>query len=303
MAENDDDPFAGIFRLTAADVEEIESQADDEPVDPPAEPQRRGRWFVYDLETIPDETRFPKPERPDKPVREPVTVDLDELQGQTVPGITRRLSALSEDQLRHLLQMEQDAKKPRSGVVTAIEKELQIFDVETQWRQDVEQWRKLSFDPFRLRVVALGIETSSGERTTMIAETIDEERDLLQTFWDHAAIYDQRVGYNINAFDDVVIVARSMILGVDASRLLEIGKFSRGQSIDLMRMIFPDRPMKLKELCQCLGIVPDAGYEMSGDKVLDLVEAGDWDGVAAYVASDAKIEAELFRLASDYIKH
>jgi len=302
MAENDEDPFAGVFGLTASDVAEIESQ-EDEPIDPPEEAQPRGRWFVYDLETIPDETRFPKPERPDKPVREPVTVDLDELQGQTVPGITRRLSALSEDQLRHLLQMEQDAKKPRSGVVTAVEKELQIFDVETQWQQDVEQWRKLSFDPFRLRVVALGIETSSGERTTMIAKTIDEERDLLQAFWDHAAIYDQRVGYNINAFDDVVIVARSMILGVDASRLLEIGKFSRGQSIDLMRMIFPDKPMKLKELCQCLGIVPDAGYEMSGDKVLDLVEAGDWDGVAAYAASDAKIEAELFRLASDYIKH
>jgi hypothetical protein len=302
MAENDDDPFAGIFGLTANDVAEIESQAD-EPVNAPATAQRRGRWFVFDLETIPDETRFPKPERPDKPVRESGTVDLDELQGQTVAGVTRRLSALSEDQLRHLLQMEQDAKKPRSGVVAAVEKELQIFDTETQWQQDVEQWRRLSFDPFRLRVVALGIETSSGERTTMIAKTIDEERDLLQAFWDHAAIYDQRVGYNINAFDDLVIVARSMILGVDASRLLEIGKFSRGQSIDLMRMIFPDRPMKLKELCQCLGIVPDAGYEMSGDKVLDLVEAGDWDGVAAYVASDAKIEAELFRLASDYIKH
>ena len=63
MAENDDDPFAGIFGLTADDVAEIESQAD-EPVDPPAKAQRRGRWFVFDLETIPDETRFPKPERP-----------------------------------------------------------------------------------------------------------------------------------------------------------------------------------------------------------------------------------------------
>ena len=53
MAENDDDPFAGIFGLTASDIAEIESQAD-EPVDPPAEAQRRGRWFVFDLETIPD---------------------------------------------------------------------------------------------------------------------------------------------------------------------------------------------------------------------------------------------------------
>jgi len=37
MAENDDDPFKGIFQLTAADVAEIESQADREPVDPPAD--------------------------------------------------------------------------------------------------------------------------------------------------------------------------------------------------------------------------------------------------------------------------
>jgi hypothetical protein len=50
-----------------------------------------------------------------------------------------------------------------------------------------------------------------------------------------------------------------------------------------------------------LGIVPPAGYEMSGDKVFDLVEAGDWNGIAEYVASDAVIEFELYRRLSDYV--
>jgi hypothetical protein len=40
---------------------------------------------------------------------------------------------------------------------------------------------------------------------------------------------------------------------------------------------------------------------MSGDKVFDLVEAGDWAGIAAYVESDAVIEFELYRRLSDYV--
>ena len=299
-----DDPFAGMFGspqgvpLTAGDVADIESEAE------ATEQPRGGSWFVYDLETVPDESRFPKPEPPPKIERITADVDLVDLQGSTVAAIGKQLSRLSEDQLRHLLQMEQDADKTRSSVVTAIERELQVFDNTAEHAAMVAEWRKLAFKPWGLRIVALGIETCKGEHVTMLAKTADEERELLRVLWEHVQLFNVRIGYNIHGFDDSVLVARSVMLGVESSLAIDRKRYGSNQSVDLMQMLFPDgRPMKLKELCQWIGIEPEAGYEMSGDQVMDLVEAGDWDGIAAYLQSDAKIEAELYRRIRDYIKH
>lgn len=299
-----DDPFAGMFgspqgvSLTADDVADIESEAET------AEQPRGGSWFVYDLETVPDESRFPKPEPPPKIERITADVDLFDLQGSTVPKISHELSRLSEEQLRHLLQIEQDESKPRAGVVTAIERELQVFDNTAEHAAMVAEWRKLAFKPWGLRIVALGIETCKGEHVTMLARTPDEERELLRVLWEHVQLFNVRIGYNIHGFDDSVLVARSVMLGVESSLAIDRRRYGSSQSVDLMQMLFPDgRAMKLKELCQWIGIEPEAGFEMSGDQVMDLVEAGDWDGIAKYVHSDAKIEAELYRRIRDYIKH
>lgn len=307
MKENDD-PFAGMFGspqgvpLTADDVADIESEAEAEAE--AAEQPRGGSWFVYDLETVPDESRFPKPEPPPKIERITADVDLVHLQGSTVAAITKELPRLSEDQLRHLLQMEQDADKTRAGVVTAIERELLVFDTGAEHAAMIAEWRKLAFQPWGLRIVALGIETCKGEHVTLLAKTPDEERELLRVLWEHVQLFAVRIGYNIHGFDDSVLVARSVMLGVESSLAIDRRRYGSSQSVDLMQMLFPDgRPMKLKELCKWIGIEPEAGYEMSGDQVMDLVEAGDWDGIAKYVHSDAKIEAELYRRIRDYIKH
>lgn len=299
-----EDPFAGMFGspqgvpLTAGDVADIESEAE------ATEQPRGGSWFVYDLETVPDESRFPKPEPPAKIERITANVDLVQLQSSTVAAIGKILPRLSEDQLRHLLQIEQDASKPRAGVVTAIERELQVFDNTAEHQSMVAEWRKMAFKPWGLRIVALGIETCKGEHVTMLAKTADEERELLRVLWEHVQLFNVRIGYNIHGFDDSVLVARSVMLGVESSLAIDRRRYGSSQSVDLMQMLFPDgRPMKLKELCQWIGIEPEAGYEMSGDQVMDLVEAGDWDGIAKYAHSDAKIEAELYRRIRDYIKH
>ena len=69
-----------------------------------------------------------------------------------------------------------------------------------------------------------------------------------------------------------------------------------------MLAMFPSSPArKLKDACKELGIVPLAGYEMSGDQVFDMVEDGDWEGIAQYVHSDAVIEFELYRRLNEYM--
>jgi len=163
------------------------------------------------------------------------------------------------------------------------------------------EWKKLSFNPFGCRIVALGIR-SAKHHLTMLAKNDDEERELLRVLWSHIARFKTRCGYNITAFDDAVLVMRSMLLGVEASQRISRKKFGDRASIDLMTVMFPTGPArKLKEVCREIGIVPPVGYEMSGDQVFDYVEAGRWQEVADYVASDAVIEFELYQRFSDYV--
>lgn len=300
-----DDPFAA---LDAAKVEEQTAdfaEALSEIIEPlESEKQSTdvpgGGVFVFDLETVPDESRFPRPPKVEKVKRPDAAIDLEKLAGQTIPYIKSKIPLMSEAQLLKLADMEEASDKPRSGVRDAISQQLAIDNADDREAAMME-WRKLSFNPFGCRIVALGIR-SAKHHLTMLAKNDDEERDLLRVLWSHLAKFKTRCGYNITNFDDAVLVMRSMLLGVDASEKISRKKFGDRASIDLMTCLFPAGPaQKLKEVCRMIGIVPPVGYEMSGDKVFDLAEAGDWAGIAAYVESDAVIEFELYRRLSDYI--
>jgi len=258
----------------------------------------RGNLFVFDLETVPDESRFPRPVKPEPVVKPDATdVDLSDLIKGTVKQIEKVLPILSIRQLEELRSVEQ-AGKNRDGVLSAIQSLLANDD--SAFAAEYQAWRNLSFNVFACRIVALGIE-AKGHSVTMIAKNEDEERLLIETLWKHIDRYVMRCGYNITAFDDAVLMFRSMQLGIDPTKKLERKKFATKQSLDLMTALFPaSQAMKLKEVCRFMGIVPLAGYEMSGDKVLDLVDAGDWDGIANYVHSDAVIEFELYNRLSQY---
>lgn len=257
-----------------------------------------GPVFVFDLETIPDEPRFPRPTEGVKVEREPSGKELELLAKGNVGGITESLCLLDSEELDRLAKIERDGKA-RKGVLSAIDAELRYLSGDLE--KEVAEWRKLSFDPWGCRIVALGIKSRKHE-VTMVAKTYEEEIALLNVLWKHIKNFRIRCGYNITHFDDAVIIARSMLLGVETSERIERRKFGSKTSIDLMTTLFPSgSPMKLKELCHKIGIVPKAGYEMSGDKVLDLVDAGDWDGIAKYVNSDALIEWELYERLSDFV--
>ena len=307
-----DDPFAA---LDAAKVEEqtadfVEALSDiieseDKPgldmvLEAKTDSIPAGGVFVFDLETVPDESRFPRPVRVEKVKRPNAAVELAKIVTLTVPQVKSWIPKLSEEQLNQLADLENGLKKPRGGVLDAIEDQKRIDDAD-DFEAAMTEWKKLSFNPFGCRIVALGIR-SAKHHVTMLAKNDDEERELLRVLWEHIARFKTRCGYNITNFDDAVLVMRSMLLGVDASDKISRKKFGDRASIDLMTSLFPAGPaQKLKEVCRMIGIVPPVGYEMSGDKVFDLTESGDWDGIAAYVESDAVIEFELYRRLSDYV--
>jgi hypothetical protein len=301
-----DDPFAAL------DAEKVEEQTADfaealsdlaEAVEAPekqATDVPSGGVFVFDLETVPDESRFPRPAKVEKVKRPDAAIDLEKVISGAIPFIKSKIPLLSEAQLLKLADMEEAAAKPRAGVRDAISQQLAIDNADDH-ADSMNEWKKLSFNPFGCRIVALGIK-SSKHHVTMLAKNDDEERELLRVLWQHIARFKTRCGYNITNFDDAVLVMRSMLLGVDASERISRKKFGDRASIDLMTSLFPSgQAQKLKEVCRMLGIVPPVGYEMSGDKVFDLTESGDWDAIAAYVSSDADIEFELYQRLSDYV--
>jgi len=296
-----DDPFAALEEVSEVD-------AVDNAVDIVAEVLEplligdipSGGVFVFDLETIPDESRFPRPVRVEKIKRPAAAVDLVKLVTQTVPNIKAKIPTLSEEQLNKLTELENGMAKPRSGVLDAINQQLAIDNAD-DFEAAMTEWKKLSFNPFGCRIVALGIR-SAKHHVTMLAKNDDEEREILRVLWKHINQFKTRCGYNITGFDDAVLVMRSMLLGVEASQRISRKKFGDRASIDLMTVLFPTSgAQKLKEVCRMLGIVPPVGYEMSGDKVFDYVEAGRWQEVADYVESDAVIEFELYQRLSDYV--
>lgn len=298
-----DDPFAALDEArTEQQLAEFEEALTDiiEPAEKQATDVPSGGVFVFDLETVPDESRFPRPPKIEKVKRPDAAIDLEKLAGQTIPYIKSKIPLMSEAQLLKLADMEEASAKPRAGVRDAISQQLAIDNADDHEAAMME-WKKLSFNPFGCRIVALGIR-SAKHHVTMLAKNYDEERELLRVLWSHIARFKTRCGYNITNFDDAVLVMRSMLLGVDATQTISRKKFGDRASIDLMTCLFPAGPaQKLKEVCKMIGIVPPAGYEMSGDKVFDLTESGDWDGIAAYVESDAVIEFELYHRLSEYV--
>ena len=300
-----DDPFAALEEVSEVDgvdnaVEDVVTELlkESEPAATGDIPS--GGVFVFDLETIPDESRFPRPVRVEKVKRPSIACELSKIVTQTVPQVKSWIPKLSEEQLNQLADLENGLKKPRTGVLDAIEEQKRIDDAD-DFEAAMTEWKKLSFNPFGCRIVALGIR-SAKHHVTMLAKNDDEERELLRVLWKHIARFKTRCGYNITGFDDAVLVMRSMLLGVESSQLISRKKFGDRASIDLMTVLFPSgQAQKLKEVCRMLGIVPPVGYEMSGDKVFDLTEAGDWNGIAAYVESDAVIEFELYQRLSDYV--
>ena len=257
-----------------------------------------GSWFVYDLETVPDESRNPRPEAKLPTDRPASGVALESLLGKAINTIKPILATLSLGELNELSALEQ-AGKNRATLLSAITEEIALLTgCDTS---ELDEWRKLSFAPFGCRIVSAGIATRDRVYVVLCKTPADEIR-LLNHLWDCIEAYQHRIGYNIKGFDDAVIVARSIVLRLPVREVVMDRNRYAKESVDLMAILFPTgTPMKLKTLCQQIGIAPPAGYEMSGDQVLDLVDAGRWEDLSLYSHSDAMIERELYYRLRDYV--
>lgn len=279
-------------------------------------PAGRSAIFFYDFETVPDETRFPPPTLKEVPVRvskeSRLDVDLDDFIGGTVAEIRKEIESpaggFSDDQYETLISMEKNAKKSRATVIKLLEAQLSTNDTEAAAIADenskaMDVWRKEgSVNPFKARICAFGYAGMTGDAMGLTARTDDEERCILEVFWQQIERNRKRSGYNILHFDDLLAVVRSIILEVPIPRPLDRRKYGNPEAIDVMVALFPSgQAMKCKDVCNLMGIIPPAG-DMDGSKVFDLYQANDMDAIAKYVMSDVVVERELYLKFADAMK-
>ena len=151
----------------------------------------------------------------------------------------------------------------------------------------------------------MGWAVGDGEVNSTVVKFEDDytqgEMALLEFFWRMIANHSPIVGFNCLSFDLQVIKARSILLGVEPSRILNDSPYSSNRDVcDLMLSRFGTRaqPMGLKKLAKLYGIPVPAG-DVSGSDVEELWRT-DPEKLGEYVRSDVWITRELRRKWSGY---
>jgi hypothetical protein len=250
--------------------------------------------LTYDLETVPDESRFPAP----KKVQASGVGDVEVLLSKTANEIKKEVSDATEDELLDMRAKE--ASGPARKTV------LSYIDGEVKSRSsEFEKWVKSnSVDPFRCKICAIGWSVGRGEIRSMTAQNEDEEREILKAFWRLASESEKgeskprtRIGFGITRFDDVVIANRSIALGIKPSFRLMLKKYGNKQAVDLEQLIFQNtKVVAAKSVARAWSIsIPEP--EMDGSQVYELFQAEEMDKIASYVRSDVYVEREMYEIA------
>jgi hypothetical protein len=157
--------------------------------------------------------------------------------------------------------------------------------------------RNAALDPDLARVVCIGI--SDGGITTKGARDVEEEREMLQWFWDrvgHGPDQAQLIGFGILGYDLRVLLRRSLYLDVKAPPIA-IDKYRHPGVIDLMDELSFHGGEKFHSLDFyvrrfCLGPFPD---DIKGSTVPALVAVGAWQEIHEHCEIDVQKTVALAR--------
>lgn len=262
--------------------------------------------LYFDIETVPDYSRLelfglePIPE-PAKVTPREQCPPCAELLADSIPAIKMCLAKLNpaDEYLDLLADVERDGRagKNRAGVIDAI---AAAKLAKNAYADAIEKRRKLlSVTPEYCRVAALGWAVGNAEPEVLLAVKAEEERALLEKFWELVRECRPLVGFNCAAFDLPTIFVRSAILGVPSSRKLDLKPWG-GDVLDLMAVRYQPRstPMGLKELCRLYGIGLNV-EDVDGSQVEVLMQENP-TMVAEYCKSDVAATRALHSFMCGY---
>jgi predicted PolB exonuclease-like 3'-5' exonuclease len=161
--------------------------------------------------------------------------------------------------------------------------------------------KKMSVTPEMAQIVAIGFAVDD---EPVIASVLGQdgatEKGMLEAFWFYAKRCQHICGFNVAGFDLPTIFFRSIMLGIPASRMIDLSPY-KDQVIDLMVSRFGrngEKGMGLKNVAKLCDIhVPCEGVD--GSQVEELFRTNP-ALVGQYVASDIIVTRKLHRLYSGF---
>lgn len=257
------------------------------------------RFLFVDIETIPDWDRLdlfglevPAKPRERKPSDQ--CPDVGEVLGKTLDDIKTdlRVAWPCAEWVVKLLDTEAKAKKPRAGVREAVQK--LISEMEADQGAEAAFIKKMSVNPQYCKIAAMGLATGESKAVGIISS----EAEMLEEFWAMASVSNPIVGFNHTSFDLPVILVRSMILGVEPTRKIDLKPWG-GACLDLMVSLFAKGPaIRLKTLAKMYSLnVREEGCD--GSQV-HVIYQTDPDKLRRYVESDVELTRDLYRKIEGY---
>lgn len=259
-----------------------------------------GEPLYIDLETIPDFGRMfrfglePLPSMP--PVDGPdALLPAEQFCSQNVPDIERWLAKHNppSEWVAEAIAYEKGAKK-RKGFFDAIDDhKKRIASIASA---EVDRVKMLSVNPLYCGICCIGFAIGKYPPMSLYCgNDILLERAHLEMLWRLMARHNPIIGYGVSFFDIPVIKARSMILGVKPTRMIDNRKYGSIDVVDLCRSLFEDhKSFGLGKVCQALGI-DSAMPDVDGSHVYEMWKAGDMNGIRRYCEDDVLLVQRLHR--------
>jgi hypothetical protein len=302
-------PASVIDQLNGQDASECEQKQKD-PAAIVAECTSNGGSVLYfDIETIPDYDRqhlFGLPALPVVPPEQSVSelISPEEFLSQGVDEIKKWFSRNNpcEEWLQMLEATERNATGKKGNRKGAFEAISSARDAKNATDDAIQSNRKkMATTPEMCRIVALGLAVDDQQVISLVeGEDGVTEVDMIKIFWEMARKVQHFCGFNVANFDLPTIFVRSILLGIPASRIIDLSPY-KNNVIDVMVARFgkiPEKGFGLKNVAKLCDIqVPCEGVD--GSQVEEL-----WQSnpalVGEYVASDVIVTRKLHRMYSGF---
>jgi DNA polymerase III epsilon subunit-like protein len=167
-----------------------------------------------------------------------------------------------------------------------------VADIETISLNPTEP--KGALDALTGRIVCIGLLIDDGEQITERAIIEQDEKLILERFWEALRPTDVLVGHNILEFDLPFIRQRSWVLGILPSRTLDLRKYYTGEVTDTMQVWTNwgyKKGVTLDNLGAALGCGVKTGH---GQDVARWWAARDLRSIAAYCMDDVRLTYRVF---------
>jgi predicted PolB exonuclease-like 3'-5' exonuclease len=171
---------------------------------------------------------------------------------------------------------------------------------QAEWEEN-GQVKAMSVSTLMNKIVSIQMWSSKYDDFVKELQDLDnDEESMIKVFWDVVQSHDVVVGHNILGFDLPTILNRSMILGIEPTKIFNMPRYRNYPLYDTMQILAGWDSSKWKGLdwlCQRLGI---EGKTHDGSKVYRLCQEGKIDEIHEYCRNDVRMTMELFHKIEPY---